>query len=276
MHIIDGRALAQTIREDVTQRILAHSTPPRLGVLLVGEDPASHLYVKLKEKAAQEVGIQTDIRRLSAAVTDEELIAVIESWNTDPNVNAILVQLPLPEGHDTDRVIEAIDPVKDVDGFHPKNIQALEEGTATIFSPVHEAVLRLIAATGFDPRNKSASVIANSDTFAHPLELLLRKAGFVTTTIYPDHLDTEILRTSDVIVTAVGRPGFIKADLVRPGTILIDVGTAKDEYGKTRGDVDAASVEPLDGWMTPVPGGVGPMTVALLLLNVERLASQSQ
>lgn len=276
MHIIDGRSIAQTIREDVKKRILTYTNPPMLGVLLIGDDPASHLYVNLKEKAASEVGIHTDIRRLPASATDDEIIAIIEFWNGHPSVNAILVQLPLPEGHDTDRVIEAINPAKDVDGFHPKNIQALEEGTATIFSPVHEAVLRLIASTGLDPRNKSASVIANSDTFAHPLELLLRKAGFVTTTVYPDHLDTEVLRTSDVIITAIGRPGFIKADLVRPGTVLIDVGTSKDEHGKTRGDIDAASVEALDGWMTPVPGGVGPMTVALLLVNVERLASRSQ
>ena len=271
MNIIDGRALARAIREDVKQRIKDHETPPKLGVLLVGDDPASHLYVGLKEKAASEVGIRTDIRRMPKEASDDELLAIINAWNADPAVNGILVQLPLPNGHDTDRIINEMDPDKDADGFHPKNIEALERGTGFIFSPVHEAILRCIASTGFDPRSKSASIIANSETFSHPLELLLRKTGFVTAAMHPDTLDTDALKTSDVVISAIGRAGFVKADLIKSGAILIDVGTSKDEQGKIRGDVDIDSVSSTAGWLTPVPGGIGPMTVALLA-NVERLA----
>ena len=246
-------------------------TPPALGVLLVGGDPASRLYVDLKEKAATEAGIRTDIRRLPATVTDDEIVGIINAWNDDPTVNAILVQLPLPPGHDADKVISAIDPSKDADGFHPDNVEALAEGNGLVIPPVHEAVLRLIAATGQDPRGKAATVIANSDTFAEPLMHVLRRAGFHTAILLPDELDADVTRTSDVIVIAVGRPKFLGPDLVKPGAIVIDVGTTKDERGIVRGDADADAFASFDGWITPVPGGVGPMTVALLLKNVVRL-----
>jgi methylenetetrahydrofolate dehydrogenase (NADP+)/methenyltetrahydrofolate cyclohydrolase len=272
MKPIDGKSLAASIREDVKHDVSQLPSPPGLGVLLVGEDPASHVYVNLKEKAAKEAGIRTDIRRLSAHLSDDELELIIRDWNADPAIDAILIQLPLPAGHDADRLINVMDPKKDVDGFHPDTIKRLLAGEATIISPVHEAVLRLIAATGFDPRNKAATILANSETFSKPLAYLLQRAGFITAVMHPDVLDSEVLQTSDVIVSAVGRPGFVGADLVKPGTIIIDVGTTKDEYGMVRGDADAAGLHDVDGWLTPVPGGVGPMTVALLLKNVVRLA----
>jgi len=270
MKLLDGRAIAQQIREEVRSEIQSSGRAFGLGVILVGDDPASHLYVRLKEKAAAEVGIKTDIRRLSETVSDDEIIGIVKEWNADSSINGILVQLPLPIGHDTDRVILAMDPSKDVDGFHPINIEKAKIGEGMILPPVHEAVIRFIAASGMDPRGKSATILANSETFSAPLSRLLQKTGFVTATMHPDELDSELLRTSNVIITAIGRPGFLGADLVAPGTVIVDVGTEKGSDGKVHGDADTESLSAIDGWLTPVPGGVGPMTVALLLKNVIR------
>ncbi|HWR00052.1 MAG TPA: bifunctional 5,10-methylenetetrahydrofolate dehydrogenase/5,10-methenyltetrahydrofolate cyclohydrolase [Candidatus Methylomirabilis sp.] len=271
MKLIDGKALAAAIRAEVADDVKKLPSPPGLGVLLVGDDPASRVYVGLKEKTATEAGIRTDIRRLPASATDDELVGIIRQWNEDGSVNAILVQLPLPSGHDTDKVVSAVHPMKDVDGFHPANVEALFEGTGLIIPPVHEGIMRLIASTGLDPRGKSATIIANSDTFADPLHHLLRRAGFVTAMMQPDDLDAETLLQSDVAVVAIGRPGFLGSDLVKNGAVVIDVGTTKDERGCVRGDADMEDFRNKDVWITPVPGGVGPMTVALLLKNVVRL-----
>lgn len=273
---INGKALANTIRAQVKEAAAQLPTPPGLGVLLVGDDPASHTYVNLKEKAAKEAGIHTDIQRVPASTSDDALEQVIQHWNNDPAIHGILIQLPLPPGHDTARLVNAMNPAKDVDGFHPKTIAALESEHATILSPVHEAVMRLIAATGMDPREKAATVIANSDTFSAPLTHLLKRAGFMTAVMHPDALDGEILRTSHVIISAVGRPGFIGADLVQPGAVVIDVGTTKDAQGRVRGDADAQALASIPGHLTPVPGGVGPLTVALLLKNTLELAKTAQ
>lgn len=261
---IDGKALANAIRAQVKQDVAQFPTPPGLGVLLVGTDAASHTYVALKEKAAQEAGIHTDIQRVSADTSDDALEQVIQSWNTDPTIHGILLQLPLPPGHDTTRLVNAINPAKDVDGFHPHTL---------VLSPVHEAVLRLIAAAGVDPREKATTVIANSDTFSAPLTRLLRRAGFITAVMHPDVLDGDVLRTSDVIISAVGRPNLIGPDLVKPNAVVIDVGAGKDEHGHLCGDADARALAHTPGYITPVPGGVGPLTVALLLKNTLQLAT---
>lgn len=274
MKPIDGKTLAAAIRADVKKAVAELPSPPGLGVLLVGDDPASRVYVNLKEKASAEAGVRTDIRRVPATVSDDDLEGIIRDWNADASLHGILIQLPLPPGHDTDRLIRVIDPAKDVDGFHPETVRRLLVDGNAIIAPVHEAVLRLIASTSLDPRGKAATVLANSDVFADPLIHLLQRAGFLTAKMYPDMLDGDVLRTSDVIVTAVGRPGFLGADLVKNGTIIIDVGTSKNEMGTVCGDADAASLTHIDGWLTPVPGGVGPMTVALLLKNVLELATR--
>jgi methylenetetrahydrofolate dehydrogenase (NADP+)/methenyltetrahydrofolate cyclohydrolase len=271
MQKIDGRAIAKTIREEVKKEVASLPSAPKLGVILVGDDPASHLYVGLKEKAAAEAGILTDIRKMPSSATDEEIIRIIMEWNDDPDVHAILVQIPLPPGHDADRIIAEIDPNKDADGFHPENVKALETGEAAILSPVHEAIVRCIGATGIDPRWRYAAIIANSDTFSRPLTHILQKAGFSTAVIHPDDLDADLLTSSDVIVIAIGRPRFLGPDIVKPGAVIIDVGTTKDAEGKVRGDADAEALQDAEGWITPVPGGIGPMTVALLLKNVVRL-----
>ncbi len=271
MQIIDGRAIAQTIREQIKK----DGVHAKLGVLLVGSDPASELYVHLKEKAAHEVGIETDIRRLPAFTPDEELKEIIQSWNADPGVHGILVQLPLPEGHNTDDVIAAMDPKKDVDGFHPANIAALYEGNASIISPVHEGVLRLIASTGIPMNTTKVAIIANGDVFAKPLEYLLRKAGAFVTIVKPDELERKILLTSNIIVVAVGKAKLLDATHIAPNTVVIDVGTNRTADGKTVGDVDADAIKNMPGWLSPVPGGVGPMTIALLLKNVARLSGHA-
>ncbi|MFA5129631.1 MAG: bifunctional 5,10-methylenetetrahydrofolate dehydrogenase/5,10-methenyltetrahydrofolate cyclohydrolase [Patescibacteria group bacterium] len=271
MKLIDGRAMAQKIREDIREEIQGLPSSPGLGVLLVGDDPASAIYVNLKERAAQEAGITTDIRRLPATTSDAELITIIKEWNKNASIDGILVQLPLPQGHNADAVIAEMDPEKDVDGFHPSSIAASEVGASPILSPVYEAIVRCLGATDLDPRGASAVILANSDTFAKPLSRLLQRIGLVTAIMDPDELDSQLLRTTKVIISAIGRCHFIKADLVSPGSIIIDVGTSHDIHGKVCGDADAVSLAPVDGWLTPVPGGIGPMTVALLLKNVVSL-----
>jgi len=272
MNLIDGRTLARTIRDEIKAEIAAKHLTPKLGVLLVGDDAASHLYVNLKEKAANEAGIATDIRRLPATTPDDELKNIIESWNTDTAVNAILVQVPLPEGHDTDAIIAKMNPQKDVDGFHPSTVAALYEGRATIISPVHEGILRLIASTDVAVNTAKTTIVANSDVFSKPLEYLLRKAGAFVEMMSPDSLDRAALLQSKMIVIAVGRAKLLDRSMISSGSVVIDVGTNKTPEGKTIGDVDAESVKDLPGWLSPVPGGVGPMTIAMLLKNVVEMA----
>lgn len=275
MNKIDGNSLAASIREELKREISESGLHPKLGVLLVGEDPASNLYVGLKEKAAHEVGIETDIRRLPSTVTDEELKSVIREWNSDDSVTGILIQLPLPPGHDTDAVIQTMLPRKDADGFHPKNLEALYAGEGTIVPPLHEGILRLIAQTDVMPNLAHAVIIANSDTFSKPLEYLLKKAGAFVQTFNPDDLDEEIVGQADIIVIAIGRARFLKRDLVKSGVCIIDVGTNKSAEGKTVGDVDAEDIKDIPGWLSPVPGGVGPMTIAMLLKSVFGLAKKT-
>lgn len=265
MNPIDGKTLAAGIRSDVKRAIDESGLRPTLAVLLVGDDPASRLYVNLKEKAAKEAGIATDIRRMSASTSDDELKGIIESWNADESVDAILVQLPLPSGHDTDAIIGIMDPRKDVDGFHAET---------TLIPPVHESILRLIAATGQDMRSAKAVVIANSDTFADPLVRLLELAGCFVTQYQPEDVERNIVQDADIIVVAVGRPKFLTRDMIKSGACVIDVGTNRLEDGRVVGDVDAENIKDIPGNLSPVPGGVGPMTVALLLKNTLELAKR--
>lgn len=266
MHLIDGKTLAARLREEAKSEVASIGYAPKLGVLLIGDDPASQLYVSLKKKAAEDVGIRIEIVTLPASVPDETIIRHIETWNGDADVNAILVQLPLPEGHDTDRVIAAMDPAKDVDGFHPK--------TASI-PPVHEGILRLINETPLALNGAQATILANSDIFANPLQRLFALAGAASRVMNPDAIDRAWLATSDVVVVAVGRANFLNPTMTKRDAVIIDVGTNKTPEGKTCGDADFASYESRDVWITPVPGGVGPMTIAMLLKNVIRMAATS-
>jgi methylenetetrahydrofolate dehydrogenase (NADP+)/methenyltetrahydrofolate cyclohydrolase len=205
---------------------------------------------------------------LPAQTSDEEIMEIIKQWNEDDEVTGILIQLPLPEGHDTDAIIETMDPKKDADGFHPVNVAALEHGEASILSPLHEGILRLIASTEIVPNHAYVVILANSHKFADSLKWIFERAGADVDIVMADKKDDKDLREADVIVTAIGKPKFLTSNAVKPGACVIDVGITKTADGKVCGDFDAESAKDLEGWYSPVPGGVGPMTVALLIKNV--------
>ncbi len=272
MNIIPGKEIAQKIREEIKESVKKLPKPPVLNVLLVGEDPASHLYVSLKKKAGEEAGMKVNLHHLPADATDGKLLSLIHDWNDDVTVDGILVQIPLPEGHDEDRITKAINPKKDVDGFHPSHLEALQRGEVSIIPPVHEGILRLINETPMMLSGAQGVILANSEIFAAPLKRLFETAGVSVDIMSPDNIDSELLQDADVIVIAVGRLAFLKPEQVKDVAVIIDVGTNKTPDGKTRGDVDAEAFANKKGWLSPVPGGVGPMTIALLLKNVLKLA----
>ena len=258
--IIDGRAVAARIREAVASRVRTLGFRPGLGVVLVGEDPASHLYVALKEKACLEAGVIFIRRDFPADAAQEAVLEAVRAFDADERVDAVLVQLPLPPHMDADAVVAAIDPAKDVDGFHPENLMAYLEGRGPTPGLI-EAISTLLDAGGA-PADGLSCVLAKSAVFSAPLETMLTRRGLPP---------TDDCRDADVVVTALGKPGSLTAAQVKPGAIVIDVGTTRVE-GKTRGDADSASLEGVAAALTPVPGGVGPMTVAMLLKKTLELA----
>ena len=260
--LLDGKALAARVRAKVKDRIQSQHLNPGLAILLVGTDPASHTYVQKKQEACAEAGIHFEKFLYPEFVRDDELISKIQELNKRADIHGILVQLPLPAGHDTDKIIAEIDPKKDVDGFHPENLERLKNGKPAMVSAVALAVMKLIGET----RGGSA-VIVSSDLFASPLVILLKEKNILSTVVHLDALDAEKTKAADILIVAAGKPNLITADHVKPGSIVIDVGTTKVD-GKLLGDVDHTSVKPIAGALTPVPGGVGPMTVAMLLVNV--------
>ncbi len=264
--IIDGKTLAQRIREKVKIRIAALATPPGLAVLLVGDDPASHTYVGLKRKACEEVDIHFEQHLYGEQTTEETLIQKISELNVRTDIHGILVQLPLP-AHNADRIIAAIDPRKDVDGFHPVNMEKLRRGEPAIAPAVALGILKLIAEVrGLLPNPASAAIIS-SPLFAEPLIILLKEQHIDSTVVeLTDPSLKQKTRQADLLIVAIGSPGLITGEFVKPGAVVIDVGTTRTQDG-LKGDVDFDSVSPVAGALTPVPGGVGPMTVAMLLLN---------
>ncbi len=266
MLLINGRAIAQTIRNEIKTRVSKLSTAPGLAVILVGADPASHTYVAIKQKACEEVGIRFEKFLYFAAEPEETIINKIRELNARKDVHGILVQLPLPN-QDADRVIAEIDPKKDVDGFHPDNISKLKQSKPALAPAVALGILKLIDSTDEMLEGKTATIIS-SERFAEPIVALLRERGVVSHICPEEHSDLkERASQSDILIVAEGHPEFVKNEIIKPGAIVIDVGTTK-VGDKIVGDVDRASVEPIAGYLTPVPGGVGPMTVALLLENV--------
>ncbi len=264
--LLDGRALAKRIRETVKTRVASLPQPPILGVVLVGDDPASHLYVSLKRKACEEAGIGFQLHVLPAEEPEPNIVALVESLGADPAVTGILVQLPLPS-QDPDRIIAAIPPRKDVDGFHSENLERLAKGEPGIVPALALGIMKLIdeAKHTFTPHS---CAIVGSAFFARPIGHLLNEHGITPTIVDPD--DAELAaktRTSDILIVAVGRPRLITSEAVKPGAIVIDVGTTR-VGDQVVGDVDRTSVENTAGFLTPGPGGVGPMTVAMLLLNI--------
>ncbi|MBP7006060.1 bifunctional 5,10-methylenetetrahydrofolate dehydrogenase/5,10-methenyltetrahydrofolate cyclohydrolase [Patescibacteria group bacterium] len=261
---IFGRELANTRRAALKTRLQIENHAPRLAVLLVGHDPASELYVRLKQRAANEAGITFTLRH-EDRLTTEEAITIIQEWNADSSIHGILVQLPLPNGLDTDAIIQAINPKKDVDAFHPDNRAALIAGRAQLFSPVHLAVLYLIAQTPLHLNGAETLLLAKSDVFSEPLAHLLRKAGAVVT-ISPDVPSARHLAEFSLVVTSIGQAGSLRGEMLDSNCVIIDISTNTKE-GSTVGDFDKNTLQEHQ-WASPVPGGVGPLTIAFLLENV--------
>jgi len=276
MHIIDGKALAEELRQDLAKKLKNSQSQPFLAVLLVGDDPASALYVKLKKKAAEEIGIRVEITHKDDSTSEEELTNLIQSWNRNPAIHGILVQLPLPARYNEQRIIDLMDPKKDADGFHPEYVAALYRGEAAIIPPVHEGILRLISKTPVHVNGARTVIFGNSEIFTKPLERLLSSAGAVVTRLSANDVGREEVQDADIVISAIGTPHFIQPKQVKPTAVLIDVGTTKVENEKLAGDVDFNAFKETDCWITPVPGGVGPMTIAQLLWNVFALAERAK
>lgn len=272
MNRIDGRQLATQIRTDLTARVAGMPNKPGLAIVLVGDDVASHTYVRLKEKAAREIGLHFVRCDFAANTPEANVLVKIDELNADPGIHGIIVQLPLPSHLNTDRVVNAIVPKKDADGFLKASLEAYRTDSNALPPVLCEGIWRLIACTGQDYTGKRAVVLANSTTFGEPMALLLTRNGLNAQIVYPPfHNSTELTRAADVVVIAIGQPGFLKAHDVQPGATIIDVGYTRVN-DKDVGDVDAGEMEKLPGWLTPVPGGVGPVTVAMLLERTVRLA----
>lgn len=265
--ILNGKVLAKTVRAKAKQRVEAMDFPPGLAVILIGENPASQLYVSLKEAAAREVGIYIERIEYPADVATDDVIIKIQELNDRKDINGILVQLPLPGNQDTDAIISAIAPIKDIDGFHTENRRLLLANMPNLVPPTALSIMRLIQATHIPLKGKSAVILGNSRIFAEPIIELLRDAGVVATFVPKD---TEglaaITRAADILVVAVGIPNFVTPDMTKSSAVVLDVGANKSG-DKTIGDASPDLVGHI-GFLSPVPGGVGPLTVAYLLFNV--------
>lgn len=278
---IDGKrqaeALTRTLRRAMVAR-LGQGRRVGLAIVLVGDDPPSHRYVQLKKAACEKVGITFHSYLFDEGASDEEIIRAIRYLNDDPDIHAIIVQLPLP-GQDADSVIAAIDPTKDVDGFHPSNMKKQLAGAPDLVPGLHRGIIELIRSTGEALAGKSAAVVAKSRAFAEPLMASLSREDVDASALYEPDLDEQALRracrAADIVIVAVGKPNLIDGSYLKPDAIVIDVGTNYDIDGSLCGDVDYDSARQVAGHITPVPGGVGPMTVAMLLANAMLLEERS-
>ncbi len=277
MKIIDGKKLAEKIKDNIVKDIIKINDGraelplirPNLAIILIGEREDSRIYVSRKEQAAKEVGIDTHLYKCSEAISEGELLETIRCLNEDETIDAILVQLPLPEKIDTDTIILSVDPVKDVDGFHPDNLEKLLKGCdfKGFMPPVFATVLEMLKSIDFEIRDKQVCIISNSDIFGKSLAHILKCGGAKVEVLGPE--DKNLVKKTvraDVLITAVGKPRFIKKEMIKDQAVIIDVGITKEE-DKVSGDVDFENVKEKAGYITPVPGGVGPMTIALALKN---------
>lgn len=277
--LIDGIALSRQLRADVATRaaaLAARGHKPGLAVLLVGDDPASQVYVRNKVKACEESGLHSLLERHPATLTEAALLARIEQLNADPSIHGILVQLPLPAHIDAHKVIETISPAKDVDGFHVASAGALMVGQPGFRPCTPYGCMKMLESIGCDPRGKHAVVIGRSNIVGKPMAMLLLQASATVTICHSATRDLRAFtRQADIVVAAVGKRNVLTADMVKPGAVVIDVGMNRDEAGKLCGDVDFAGVREVAGWITPVPGGVGPMTITMLLVNTLEAAERA-
>jgi methylenetetrahydrofolate dehydrogenase (NADP+) / methenyltetrahydrofolate cyclohydrolase len=268
---MDGKALAERVRGEVAEEVAALSRPVGLATVLVGDDPASAVYVRSKQKACREVGIEPSDHNLSADTSQEDLLALVEQLNADDAITGILVQLPLPEQIDEDRIIRSIKPIKDVDGFHPFSAGHLLQGSPTFVAATPAGIMEILREYGVELQGARAVVIGRSNIVGKPMALLLLAEHATVTICHSRTRDLPaVVREADVIVAAVGRPETVTADMVREGATVVDVGINRTDDGLV-GDV-SADVREVAGLLTPVPGGVGPMTIASLLRNTVRAA----
>lgn len=274
--LIDGRSLAAIVRARLPSRIAKLDRKPGLAVMLIGHDAASELYVRLKRRTAEAIGILFRLQRYDDEVALSTVLAQIDAWNTDPQIDALLVQLPLPRHLREQEIIGRIGPEKDVDGFNAVNTDRYLNGEKTNPPVLIEGIMRLIESTGHDLKGLEATVVARRGVFSSCLVHALAMLGVSSRTIPTDGGHRNATITSDIIVVAAGKAGLIVGEDIKPNAIVIDVGINTLQDGSVVGDVDAKSVLPIAGWLTPVPGGVGPMTIAMLLENVVRLAEQNQ
>jgi len=277
-NIIDGKAVAAKVRQRVAEEVkqLAEKNiTVGLAVVIVGDNQASRVYVNNKKKACAEVGITSYEYALPESTTEEELLTLVDKLNNDDSVNGILVQLPLPKQINENKIINAISPKKDIDAFHPENVGHIMIGDYHFLPCTPAGVMELIAETGTDVCGKSCVVIGRSNIVGKPMAmLLLHKNGTVTMTHSKTQNLKEICANADILVAAVGKAGFVTADMVKPGAVVIDVGMNRNAQGKLCGDVDFEGCKEKAGWITPVPGGVGPMTIAMLMQNTVTAAKK--
>lgn len=283
--ILNGRALAKRIQGDLTEQAAAFRAArgfaPCLATVLVGADPASAVYVGAKRRACGRIGFESRHHELPADSSMDDVLGLVRSLNEDPGVHGILVQLPLPEGLDSSKILETIDPSKDVDGFHPSNVGALALKKPGFVSCTPYGVMRLIEESGIETSGKTATVVGRSAIVGMPASLLLTHANATVTVVHSrtgaDEMEAAV-RRADILVVAVGRPGFIPGEWVKPGAVVIDVGINRldpepgEEKGRLVGDVDFDRAAEQAGWITPVPGGVGPMTITMLMANTLQAA----
>ena len=275
---IDGNALSQTLRADVTQRataLKARGITPGLAVILVGENPASQVYVRNKVKACEDCGLHSILEKHPASLTEAALLNRIDALNHDTGIHGILVQLPLPAHIDAQKVIEAISPAKDVDGFHIASAGALMTGMPGFWPCTPYGCMKMLESIGYELKGKHAVVIGRSNIVGKPMALMLLQKNATVTICHSATQDLKaITLQADVIVAAVGKRNILTADMVKPGAVVLDVGMNRNEEGKLCGDVDFAGVEQVAGYITPVPGGVGPMTITMLLVNTLEAAER--
>lgn len=268
---IDGKAVSAKVREEVAKEVAAlkeQGICPGLAVVIVGDDPASRIYVNNKKKACQAIGIYSEEYALPAETTQEELLALVDKLNHKKDIHGILVQSPLPKGLDEEAVVEAIDPKKDVDAFHAYNVGKIMLGDYQFLPCTPAGIMELLKAYDISVEGKRCVVIGRSNIVGKPMAMLLLHQNGTVTVCHSRTKDLpEVTRQADILVSAVGKSHFVTADMVRPGAVVIDVGMNRDENGKLCGDVDFDQVEPIASYITPVPGGVGPMTIAMLLKN---------
>ena len=269
--IIDGNALARQIRAEVahrTEALKARGVVPRLAIVLVGDNPASQVYTRHKVNDSTETGLLATLENYPADLTEDQLLRRVQALNRDPSVHGILVQLPLPRHLDAGRVVEAIDPAKDVDGFHVANAGALMVGRPGFRPCTPYGCMKMLESIGYALKGRHAVVVGRSNIVGKPMAMLLLAQNATVTICHSATLDLKtVTRQADVVVAAVGKRNVLTADMVKPGAVVIDVGMNRDEQGKLCGDVDFDRVREVAGWITPVPGGVGPMTRAMLLVN---------